>query len=537
MNENTKLNREEFIEKLTSNGKIVPRRCTEAYLLKNDLFEHFINLLKENQIPADDLSLSFDFLIHQKRCSICGTRIIHQYTFCHEHKDESKKSKPAHNRKFDRIDINQLIEMRKTMSIKDIALSLGNDYLTIKKALEMNEAFQPKRKRKKDYSDLFDSFQKKLSEYPNITRHEMSKVLNLSDQAISSIEESLNVKLSSRYQYIDERVSSISYFQEAVQSLNCHEISVELNCSPSLALKQLSKFQIPTPAVKRSKQEMVIVDFLSNQGFEATLNSRKIIPPKEIDIFIPEKNLAIEVNGVYWHSEVSGGRDRKYHIDKMMRSREAGVELIQIYDIEIINSEEKIFSLLRSKLGITPTKIYARKCRVSDEICKESEKLFFTENHRQGYAASQFRVGLFDQDDELVSLMSFRKPRYNKNVDWELLRFASKLNTQVVGGASRLFSKRPSGSVVSYSDNRFGTGGFYLNLGFEFMTIGNPSYHYTKNHVDLFHRSSFMKKDLANRLDIFSSELSEWENMKANGWDRIWDCGNSTWAISRSKLM
>lgn len=275
-----------------------------------------------------------------------------------------------------------------------------------------------------------------------------------------------------------------------------------------------------------------VESFLKENSFEYTKNSRSIIPPLEVDFFIPLKNLAVEVNGIYWHSEVSGGRDRKYHLNKMLSCKEAGVELIQIYDAEIIRSEEKIFSLIRSKLGITPTKIHARKCRISDEISKEEEKMFFNENHRQGYVPSQMRVGLFDIDDKLVSLMSFRKPRYNsKNFDWELLRFASRLNTQVIGGASRLFARRPEGSIVSYSDNRFGTGGFYLNLGFEFATIGEPSYHYTKNHADLFHRSNFMKKNLVNKLDNFDPELSEWDNMRANGWDRIWDSGNSTWII------
>jgi len=53
-----------------------------------------------------------------------------------------------------------------------------------------------------------------------------------------------------------------------------------------------------------------------------------------------------------------------------------------------------------------------------------------------------------------------------------------------------------------------------------------PSYFYTKDHYKKYHRFGFRKNVLNKKLNVFDPNLTEWENMKNNGWDRIWDCGN-----------
>ena len=83
---------------------------------------------------------------------------------------------------------------------------------------------------------------------------------------------------------------------------------------------------------------------------------------------------------------------------------------------------------------------------------------------------------------ELVSLMSFTRPRFSSRYNWELLRFCNKKDTQVIGGASKLFNKRPEGSLITYADRRYSQGNLYLQLGMNQQDSANPSYSYAKDY-------------------------------------------------------
>jgi hypothetical protein len=112
------------------------------------------------------------------------------------------------------------------------------------------------------------------------------------------------------------------------------------------------------------------------------------------------------------------------------------------------------------------------------------------------------------------------------------MRFCNDLNTVVIGGASKLFSYFINNykykQIVSYSDRRYFNGDIYNTLGFKFTGFTPVNYYYIVNkYKDLRHRMSFQKHKLSKLLKEYNSDLSEWENMKNNGYDRIWDCGNS----------
>lgn len=118
------------------------------------------------------------------------------------------------------------------------------------------------------------------------------------------------------------------------------------------------------------------------------------------------------------------------------------------------------------------------------------------------------------------------KPRYSRHFDLEIVRFCSKQNTRVQGGFSKLVKSLGSVSLISYADRRYSRGQVYKSSGWQLSHISAPSYHYTNDYINTFHRTSFQKHLLKDKLEIFDSSLSEWENMMINGWDRIWDCGN-----------
>jgi hypothetical protein len=176
--------------------------------------------------------------------------------------------------------------------------------------------------------------------------------------------------------------------------------------------------------------------------------------------------------------------------------------------------------------------VYARKCHV-EGISAADVGTFMNSNHIQGYAASSVNFALV-HDGCVVAVMTFGKSRFNKQYQYELIRYAIKRNYNVVGGASKLFKHfikqyKPT-SIISYSDKRWNTGNVYSTIGFEFSHDTKPNYFYFKNNeIQLYSRQHFQKHKLVNKLEIFNPLVSEWDNMKLNKYNRIWDCGNSVW--------
>ena len=267
----------------------------------------------------------------------------------------------------------------------------------------------------------------------------------------------------------------------------------------------------------------------------------------EIDFLIDNK-LGIELHGLVVHATTHydhnnpfiGKKSKKYHLNKLNSAVNNDIELLQFWNTEWIQKEDICKSIILSKLGIFKYREYARNCIVK-EIDKDIYNDFMNEHHIQGTTSNEnIRLGLFyKRNNNLISVMSFGFSRYNNDVEWELFRFATYKNTQVVGSASKLFkyfirNYNPI-SIVSYSDRRiFNNGKLYESLGFIFNHNSDPGYWYFKNngadtHIKLYHRSYFMKHKLKDKLKTFDSNLTEWENMEKNGYLRIYDCGNKVY--------
>jgi hypothetical protein len=283
-----------------------------------------------------------------------------------------------------------------------------------------------------------------------------------------------------------------------------------------------------------SKWEREVFDFVSSY-VPTEHNIRFYYKGKkfyELDIFIPSLNIGIECDGVKHHSERFGGKDKNYHINKTNFFKEKGIKVYHFYDIEWASKQDLVKSIILSKLNFIKNKIFARKCKIK-EISFYECNVFLDKNHLQGKCISSVRYGLF-YDNVLISVMTFGKSRFNKKYDWELLRYSSALNTTVVGGFSRLLSffiKNNKGNIISYADKRISFGEVYLKNNFLFVQESSPSYYYFNSEYILKNRIGFQKHKLQNTLSIYKAELSEWENMQLNGYDRIWDCGTLAFAI------
>lgn len=328
------------------------------------------------------------------------------------------------------------------------------------------------------------------------------------------------------------------YCEDNIRDFTIDEIAQMLQVSSHTVRKYLAVHGIDATLVNRncSSPERELMRFLEMCDIKYEYNNRTVIYPKQVDFLIPSHKLAIEYDGIYYHSELNG-RHRTYHRDKMIACNNAGYRLIHIFSSEWHSIRHIVLSRLKNALGLTDT-LYARKCTIRTLSIPEAQ-VFFNTTHIQGFASGAIYLGL-EKDGVVVAAMSFCRSRFNKQYEWELLRYSSALNVRVVGGASKLFKHfirtyDPS-SVISYCDLRWGTGKLYQALGFTEAKVSPPNYFYFKsadNTNTLLSRQVFQKHKLPSKLDVFNPDLTEWENMQANGYDRIWDCGNGVWVWTK----
>ncbi len=306
------------------------------------------------------------------------------------------------------------------------------------------------------------------------------------------------------------------------------EISDELTVSKNTVYVYARKLGICFDA-KSSYPEIFVQNLLNRLDVSYEKNKRGIIGKLELDFFIPSKNLAIEVNGAYWHSELS--KDRNYHLDKTKKCKDVGIKLIHLYDTEILEKPEICESLIASKLGENE-RIFARKCEVI-ELASIDFRRFCDCNHLAGSVDSSIRLGL-KYNGSVVAAIGFSKNRFGRKQDFELTRYCSSLSVNVVGGFQKLLShaRKHCGltSIVSYADRRFSDGNVYIKAGFSFSHVSPPGYKYLVN-GKLQSRNQWQKHSLKNKLKNFDASLSENENMKNNGYYRVWDCGNLVYTL------
>lgn len=272
-----------------------------------------------------------------------------------------------------------------------------------------------------------------------------------------------------------------------------------------------------------SSIEKDVAEFIQSLGvLNIVSNSRSIIDGKELDIFLPDYNLAIEIDGVYWHTE-QFGKDKDYHLSKTLACELAGIQLLHIFDSEWTDPvKQQIWkSMIVSRLRMN-TKIYARKCIVKDVELKESQ-LFCDNNHLQGYRGGTVRRGLYF-NGELVQIVILGASRYNKQYAYELIRSATIQGYTIVGGLSKLLST-VSESIISYADRRYSNGIGYKSIGMVELKSSPPNYFYNNNGI-LESRLKYQKHKLPMLLETFDESKSESYNMLLNGFYRIWDCGN-----------
>lgn len=305
-----------------------------------------------------------------------------------------------------------------------------------------------------------------------------------------------------------------------------------------------------------SSMESEVCDFLKSliPDVNIQMRNRRIIAPLELDIYLPNYKIAIECNPTYTHnSTVPPFGDRTkvlppyYHKEKSDLCKKRGIFLFHIFGYEWTYKQDVIKSMLSNLLGVTARKIYARDTYVSVVSYNEAVA-FLNKNHRQGYMTSKIRLGLRVNDtDELVSLMTFNKPRKgigktsDDGLEWELGRFCNVLNTNVVGGASKLFKhfikNYEYSKIVSFSDIAHTKGNLYGVLGFTAVSESSPGYVWVHMFNDLYLTRTACRKN--NLRKLFNDPTIDIENkteamiMAEHGFVQVFDCGVIRWEFCK----
>ena len=279
--------------------------------------------------------------------------------------------------------------------------------------------------------------------------------------------------------------------------------------------------------VKSSGEEEIFSILKGAYNDEIETRDRSVIKPYELDILIPKLNIAIEYNGLKWHSE-EFQKDKYYHLKKMEMCKEKNIKLISIFEDEwlhkkdiVINKILHITNLIQNK-----KKIYARKCKIS-LIDKKVAENFLEKYHIQGKSSSTLNYGCF-YDETIVGVMSFKKT--NNENEWELTRFATNYDYICCGVGGKLFKtfvndKKPK-LVKSFADRRWTfseNDNFYTKIGFKLSDILKPDYRYVVGNQRV-HKFNF-RKQILHRKYKFPLSMTEKEMVEKMKIYKIWDCG------------
>ena len=304
-----------------------------------------------------------------------------------------------------------------------------------------------------------------------------------------------------------------------------HEWSVQINDRTFYGLG------CPQCSAKRytSAPEKEIALYVESLGLQIECSTRKVIYPRELDIYIPEKKIAIEFNGLYWHSEESG-KGKTYHHDKWKACRDKGIQLIQIWEDEWNRNPEQIKTMLAHKLGVTQQRrVFARNTLVFG-VNKKLAEQFLNENHVQGYASGSYYVGLKDKEtNEFVALIVLKKEPGTGGKVLNIIRYATAAN--VIGGFTKLLTfiertHKPE-SFITFADHGVSDGSLYENNGFFADKELSPDYMYVVD-GERKHKFGYRLKRFKNDPDLIWEEgLTERELAALNGLDRIWDAGKT----------
>lgn len=256
-------------------------------------------------------------------------------------------------------------------------------------------------------------------------------------------------------------------------------------------------------------------------------SNRQILGGLELDVYIPNLKLAIEYNGVLYHSEKFKSRD--YHVKKLTACENAGVRLIQIWEDDWRLRRSVVEGMLRTRLGVsTDDRVNARNLTYKTVTCTQAS-IMLNENHIQGESRGTFYDGLVDSNGELRAVLVTLR---TGDREYVIERYCS--NALVRGGFGKLLkvlerraSAEGGGKITTFADREISDGDLYLSTGFVADKVLRPDYKYLNPKTNAReHKFNYRKKRFRDDPVLkYDADLTERELAAANGLLRCWDSG------------
>lgn len=301
-------------------------------------------------------------------------------------------------------------------------------------------------------------------------------------------------------------------------------------------------YKLHKPGISESEKE--VLDFVKSLYKGVILeNDKTFLDGKELDIYIPEKRLAIEFNGCYWHSDKAmqdlksippkevASYAKYRHLEKTKACEEKGVRLIHVFEDDWELKRSIVEDIIKIALDVKVSNIiFARKCELKP-LGVSDYRDFLEANHLQGYSAANIRLGLFFKG-QLIECIGFStKGTHSQNT--EMVRLCTKIDTVVIGGFSKLLKHSGVKEFVSYIDRSTFSGKGYFKNNFSIIKENKPVYFYVNLNKGFHFREPrylYMRKNIKKlfqqgKLKYWNPEETEEVNMYKNGYARIWNCG------------
>jgi len=280
---------------------------------------------------------------------------------------------------------------------------------------------------------------------------------------------------------------------------------------------------------------------LIKKEFGVESNSEFPINKTQYDLKI--NNILIDINPTISHNSTYSyafftGKTKEnkpfsptHHFDRWKLVKDNGYTLISVFDNM---DNKKVLNIIRSKIGKNEIKIGARECKIK-EIPQKECNLFLDEYHIQSKATGQKHCISLYYNNELVGVMTFGQPRFNKKYEWELVRLCFKSNITIQGGVSRMWNYfktmyNPT-SCICYLNLNLGGDNIHLE-DFKFVKYNKPAGYWiclktgrtiTNNSLRFKGASRFIGDD---DLVKYPKGMDNREIMKLEGFVEMYDCGN-----------
>lgn len=260
-----------------------------------------------------------------------------------------------------------------------------------------------------------------------------------------------------------------------------------------------------------------------------------VLHPYHVSLYFPEFS-AVVIFCAFGEFTEQKTSTRYQLLDIVDKAVELKLRSIVVFEDEWYKNKTMVINKIRHicKQNTKAVRIHGRSCIIS-EIDSKTKSAFMRVNHIQGNDKASISIGAF-YDKQLVAVMTFAQPKIHMGTnnterhehEWELSRFATDMQFNIPGIASKLlsyFTKQYQwDKIFSFADLRWSNGNLYSKLGFKLDIVNPPDYYYIIEGVRA-HRWSFRKDVLKDILEHFDATLTEYQNMVNHGYDRIWNVG------------